>query len=82
MLEFEKTTIVFKDYEGTKHRFDVPSYSELKKAQKELLDNIEKADEVIVNSLVKWGVKKDVLEDFELGHIRKLWDSVLSSKKD
>lgn len=82
MLEFEKTVIVFKDYEGAKHKFSVPSYSELKKAQKNLLDNIEKADEVIVDSLVSWGVSREVLDDFELAHIRKLWDAVLSSKKD
>lgn len=82
MLEFEKTVIVFKDYEGTKHKFGVPSYSELKKSQKDLMENIEKADEVIIDALVGWGVKRDVLEEFELGHIRKLWDAVLSSKKD
>ena len=82
MLDFEKTTIVFKDYEGTKHKFDVPSYSELKKSQKDLVENVEKADEVIIDSLVKWGVDRDVLESFELGHIKKLWDAVLGSKKN
>ena len=82
MLEFEKTTIVFKDYEGTKHKFGVPSYSELKKAQTELLDNLDKADEVILDSLQKWGVNRSVLEELELTHIRKLWDSILNTKKD
>lgn len=82
MLDFEKTTIVFKDYEGIKHKFDVPSYSDLKKAQKKLIDNIDKADEVIIDSLEAWGVNRETLEEFELGHIRKLWDAVLSSKKD
>lgn len=82
MLEFEKTTINFKDYEGVQHKFAVPSYSELKKSQKNLMDNIDKADEVIINSLVEWGVSRDTLNSFELGHIRKLWEAVLSSKKD
>lgn len=82
MLEFEQTTIVFKDYEGQQNRLVVPSYSALKKSQKTLLENIEKADEVIVDSLEEWGVSRVVLESFELAHIRKLWDAVLSSKKD
>lgn len=82
MLEFEKTTIVFKDYEGKKHKFDVPSYLELKQSQKKLMENLDRADEIIVDSLVSWGVAKEVLEDFELAHIRKLWDAVINSKKD
>lgn len=82
MIEFEKTTIVFKDYDGNKHKFDIPPYLDLKQAQKELMDNVGAADEVIIKSLVRWGVSKDVVESLELGHIKKLWDSVLSSKKD
>ena len=82
MLEFEKTEIVFKDYEGVKHKLSVPAYSELKQAQKRLVENIDIADEVIIDCIVKWGVKKEVVEDLELAHIRKLWDAVLNSKKD
>ena len=82
MLQFEKTTIVFRDYDGAEHKFGVPSYSELKKSQKNMIENIERADEVIVDSLVLWGVPREVLERFELTHIRKLWESILNTKKD
>jgi len=82
MLEFEKTTVMFRDYDGAEHKFGVPSYLELKKSQKTMMENIDKADEVIVDSLVLWGVPRATLETFELSHIRKLWDSVINTKKD
>ena len=45
-------------------------------------DDPERVDEIIVDSLCEWGVKKELLEELELEHIRKLWESVLFAKKD